>query len=63
MEELSLVSPYWPMIFVVGNHERQYEKSLQIFQVAFDVFGQFEEERVEAFQFWQFKIIVFDPYF
>ena len=27
MEELTLVSRYWPIIFVVGNHELQYSQN------------------------------------
>jgi hypothetical protein len=62
MKELSAVSPYFPIIPIFGNHETYTKENFQIFKLSFECYNLSEEARVQAYNFWNLKIITFDPY-
>jgi hypothetical protein len=49
MSELSVVSPYYPIIPIFGNHERFPVENEMIFKASFENYKLTEDARVDSY--------------
>lgn len=62
MSQLSLVSPFLPIIPIFGNHESDVPTNFEMFKLTFETYELSGKKRVQSYQFWNLKIVVYNPF-
>lgn len=62
MSEISKVSPFVPIIPILGNHETFDKNNVEIFRLSFECYNLTSAERVQGYNFGNFHLITFDPF-